>query len=111
MPNVNNHYIYSLADPRNDIVRYVGQGVGKRWKWCLWDKCEDQYGVKPWILWLRKQGKLPNIVIAFKHLTLEQANSLEAELVEFIGRSTFGRGISLPHGAGYAPLAFLATVV
>ena len=45
----NNHYIYSLTDPRDGVVRYIGQGQGRRYEWCRYPKSDCQYGVHPWL--------------------------------------------------------------
>ena len=92
---MNNHYIYSLTDPRDGEVCYIGQGVGKRYRWCLSSKCRGLYGVEPWILELRKDGRVPIITKVLENLTYAQVNVWERGLIDLLGRRCKGIGCLL----------------
>jgi hypothetical protein len=84
------YYIYSLTDPRNGTIRYIGKGTGKRWLWCLHNKCAALYGVEPWVLRLRNLGLAPITTKVLEGLSNEQANRWEIGLIASIGRHPDG---------------------
>ena len=95
------HYIYVYLDPRNDIFRYVGQGVNRRRNWWRYVKVdEEQYGVQPWLRRLRRLNLEPVVMIVAKNLTMEQANEYEIALIDLIGRVAEGTGPLLNLSAG-----------
>ncbi len=95
------HYIYVYFDPRNDIFRYVGQGVNRRRNWWRYVKDdEEQYGVQPWLRRLRRLNLEPVVMIVAKNLTMEQANEYEIALIDLIGRVAEGTGPLLNLSAG-----------
>ncbi|MGO9109260.1 MAG: hypothetical protein ACLP9L_08515 [Thermoguttaceae bacterium] len=81
----NTHYVYAFFDPRDDILRYVGQGVGDRRKQIHRDG-SSEYGVVPWIAKLKSLGKKPDPLTVVDHLTPQQANCWEVALIELVGR-------------------------
>ena len=85
---MNGHYIYTLTDPNNGVVKYVGQGKNRRYT--DWFRAkpdwEFQYGVKPWLWSLKKAGTAPIVTKVLEGLTQKQANAWEIGLIDFIGR-------------------------
>ena len=86
---MNKHYIYTLTDPNDGIVRYVGQSKNKRYT----DHCNAQpeweykYGVYPWLWRLKKSGKKPVFNKIIERLSQKQVNAWEIGLIDFIGRT------------------------
>ncbi len=82
------HYIYTLTDPRDGVVRYVGQSKNKRYAdWFrVKSDWEFQYGVRSWLWSLKKEGKEPVVNIVIEGLNQKQANAWETGLIDFIGR-------------------------
>src|SRR5208282_4991800 len=85
---MNDHYVYTLTDPNNGVVKYVGQGKNRRYTDWLRAKpdWEFQYGVKPWLWSLKKAGTAPTVTKVLEGLTQKQANAWEIGLIDFIGR-------------------------
>jgi hypothetical protein len=89
-----NYYVYTFADPDSGIVKYVGQGKGKRCNW--WRRAdkgwEFKYGVKPWLWSLKKAGREPFVTKILEGLMKGQADTWEVGLIDFIGRKCKGTG-------------------
>jgi len=88
----NNHYIYSLTDPRDGVVRYIGQGQGRRYEWCRYPKSGCQYGVHPWLRRLKVSGLKPVVTKILIGLTKDVADRWEIDLIDLIGRNCEGNG-------------------
>ena len=71
------HYVYIFIDPRNDTIRYVGKGKGKRLQWWRHPR-NDTYGICPWLFKLRALGLEPLVVKIVTGLTNEEACRLGA---------------------------------
>ncbi len=78
------HYIYCYIDPRDGIVRYIGQGQNERW--VNSHKHNEQYGVYPWLQRLKALGLKPVRFIVLESLTQSQADKWEIDLIDLIGR-------------------------
>jgi len=85
------HYIYAYIDPRNQTVRYIGQGQKRRCHWWKHIK-EDGYGACSWIYRLKKQGLQPIIIKVLSGLTQAQVDGWEIGLINLIGRYDQGKG-------------------
>ena len=79
-----NHYIYAYIDPRDNKIRYIGQGQGRRW--LKSHKHNEQYGVWPWLQHLQSLDLEPIRFIILERLTKPQADRWEIDLIDFIGR-------------------------
>ena len=99
---MNNYYVYAFLDPRDSVVRYIGQGVGRRFRW--WRRIEKgdipQYGVRPWLQKLKETGLEPIVFIVLERLTKEQKNRWEIDLIDLIGRVSEGTGPLLNLSSG-----------
>ncbi len=96
--NGTDHYIYAYVDPRDNIVRYVGQGQNNRR--LATHRHNEQYGVYPWLQRLKALGLKPVRFIVLEKLTKPQANRWEIDLIEFIGRRCEETGPLLNLSAG-----------
>ncbi len=98
------HYVYTLTDPINGIVRYVGQGKNRRYaNWLKAKKeWEFKYGVYPWLWSLKKIGREPIVNKILEGLTQRQADAWEIGLIDFIGRKIKGTGplLNITDGGG-----------
>ena len=92
-----NHYVYTLTDPNDQTVRYVGQGVGRRFAdhFKAVPEWEFKYGVYPWLWSLKKNGQLPLVNIIIKGLSKAEVNAWEIGLIDFLGRVCKGTGLLL----------------
>ena len=96
------HYIYVYLDPRNDIFRYVGQGVNRRRNW--WRYVKDDEGA------VRSSAVASQVEAAQSGTGRndrrqepdngEQANEYEIALIDLIGRVAEGTGPLLNLSAG-----------
>src|SRR5208282_1705168 len=93
-----NHYIYAYVDPRDNIVRYIGQGQNERW--LKSHKHSEQYGVYPWLKKLKAIGLEPLRFIVLEKLTKKQADRWEIDLIDLIGRQREQTGPLLNLSAG-----------
>ncbi len=86
---MNNHYIYTLTDPNDGVVKYVGQG--KNYRYTNWLRAkpswEFKYGVYPWLWSLKKNDQEPIVTRVLENLSQEQVNAWEFGLIELIGRT------------------------
>jgi len=85
-----NHYIYAYVDPRDNTVRYIGQGQNKRW--LKQHQNNGQYGVYPWLCKLKGLGLEPLRFIVLEKLAKKQADRWEIDLIDLIGRRIEGTG-------------------
>ncbi len=92
------HYIYAYVDPRDNVVRYVGQGQNERW--LASHKHNEQYGVYPWLQCLKSLGLEPIRLIVLEYLTQKQADLWEIGLIDLIGRQCEETGPLLNLAAG-----------
>ena len=86
------YFVYALFDPRDNGVRYIGRGVGRRLNWIRYPKSTNQYGVHPWLIELKRQGLSPIVTKVLEGLTKEQTARWEKDLIDFIGRAVSGTG-------------------
>ncbi len=91
---MNKHYIYTLTDPNDGKVKYVGQGKNKRYANWLRAKpeWEFKYGVYPWLWSLKKHDQEPTVNIVVEGLTQKQVDAWEIGLIDLIGRKCKGTG-------------------
>ena len=96
------HYIYAFIDPCDGVVRYVGQGVARRYRWWKNDRRRRdlQYGVHDWLHCLERKGLEPEVVIVLEQLTADQADDWEIGLINLIGRKSDGTGTLLNSSSG-----------
>ncbi len=94
---MSNHYIYAFLEPATEVPRYIGQGVGSRWRWWRHPDREAQYGVHPWLRELKQE---PTVIKIATGLSQKQADNYEEDLIEFIGRVSEGTGPLLNIAAG-----------
>ncbi len=94
------HYIYAYVDPRDNVVRYIGQGGGERW--LTTHKNGKHQGVYPWLQELKLQGLEPIRFIVLDKLTKPQVDRWEIDLIDFIGRQIEQTGplLNLSSGGG-----------
>jgi len=97
---MNKHYIYAYVDPRDNKVRYIGQGINERW--LAQHKTCEQYGVWPWLQRLKALGLRPIRFIVLEGLTKPQADRWEIDLIDLIGRHVAGEGPLLNLSTGGA---------
>src|SRR5208282_3487572 len=86
-------YIYAYVDPRDNVVRYIGQGQNARW--LDTHKHNEQYGVYPWLCKLKELGLEPLRFIVLEKLTNKQADRWEIDLIDLIGRQCEQTGLLL----------------
>src|SRR5208337_5510991 len=104
-----NHYIYAYVDPRDNIVRYIGQGQNERW--LAKHKHNEQYGVYPWLKRLKELGLEPLRFIVLEKLTKKQADRWEIDLIDLIGRQREQTGplLNLSKGGGSGTCGYKAS--
>lgn len=118
MPSDHDYYVYLYRDPRNDRIRYVGKGVGKRVDRVVRDVYDhggdpdyaarrmlerDKRNVRYWFKELSDKGLAPSIEI-MSCADEEEALAVERSLISALWSS--GGLLNRVHGkgTGFGPL-------
>jgi hypothetical protein len=83
--NTLNSYVYLYVDPRNEEIFYVGKGKGKRCSDHLADKSKTDKTKR--IADIRLSGQEPRIDFLGHNLSDDEAELIEAAVINLIGKS------------------------
>lgn len=84
----NKFYVYAYIDPNNNLVRYIGKGLGDRAY-----NLKRGYVVGRWLEKLKRNGQKPVIKILHENLTEDEAFEYEIFYINFYGKATDYTGI------------------
>src|SRR6202035_3188490 len=86
---VKKFYVYSLIDPRNGKVFYIGKGKGKRTKWHLWTALKGTHGnpkLANKIKKLHRLGMAYGVEFLFSSTSEQECFAKEIFYIAFHGR-------------------------